>query len=315
MADKSPNSYAEWVANAVDDLLAQDKVVEADAVWQAAQVELKSYPPLLAWLENEVNLAIADYKRRHAAPVKDVTPTADDGDAAPASAVDTEREQPRPRKATAGWEGARKQADAAIDKGVSQLKRTIRAKFGRRRGKWRPTIFNQAGEVLIWLLLAVLGGVLWRWGGLFTILTVEAMFFDGRTVIQDLGPWQWLVPMGVSALETIWWPLNAPTPLRLMFFAVTAIFDILSTAYGAALWLAGRNFPLWVGGIQAPATTAEFSGILVAAILVSSIIVTFGPERLLIAALREGLGAFLAFWICLWNLLKGWSTALANYNS
>ena len=139
-------------------------------------------------------------------------------------------------------------------------------------------VWARLGETVAVLAALALAGAIWWLGAWCTLTALRAVGIP----VHQLGLWQWLIPIGASVIELLWWPNTAQAAYKGLSFTVISALDVLSTFHGAAIWARNRSLPL-ATGITVP---TEGAGLIVPAAIVS-IVFTFVPERLGRWAVRE----------------------------
>lgn len=127
-------------------------------------------------------------------------------------------------------------------------------------------------------VLAV-GISLWLIGGYLMLLALNAIGLP----IKEMKGFAWLIPLGISAVELRFWP--KPTTLwsyRTLMLLAIGLPDLASTFFGSWEYLRGRSVPLFTGF-----TIPEGGRTLMVLCSISSIILSFSPERLSIHALKD----------------------------
>jgi hypothetical protein len=138
--------------------------------------------------------------------------------------------------------------------------------------------FNAFLDIIAALFVLAVGTTLWSIGAYFTLLALAKFGLP----INDLDAFAWLIPIGVSVLELRYWPEAKQTQVKTGMMLLVGGFDLLSTSYGIYLWFPGRIIPLGMGYTMPRTGLALFIPVLVV-----SIILTFGPERIIIWAGKE----------------------------
>lgn len=177
------------------------------------------------------------------------------------------------RASAKGTQGRREAAPSPAEEGAAPVQH------------YSSPMLNQAGEGLAFLGALALALVGWIIGASFTLAALVAL----GAPLSQVGGWQWLIPVAVSAIEVRWWPGRTDSEGKGILFTIVAGLDMLSTYYGFILWASGRFIPLGIG-FTLPTTGSALLGMAT----VVSVILTFAPERVLVWALHE--------------LRKNWST-------
>lgn len=133
-------------------------------------------------------------------------------------------------------------------------------------------------DMLVALFLMGIGLSLWYAGAYFTITSLIKL----GVPLRNLDGFEWLIPIGVSLLELRYWPGVKQTQVKTLALLLVGGFDLLSTAYGVFLWFPGKTIPLGMG------YTMPTTGLaLLIPVFIGSLILTFGPERIIVWAGRE----------------------------
>jgi hypothetical protein len=133
-------------------------------------------------------------------------------------------------------------------------------------------------DIFVALFVMGIGLALWYAGAYFTITALIRL----GVPLDTLDGFEWLIPLGVSLLELRYWPSVKQTQMKTLALLLVGGFDLLSTTYGVFLWFPGRVIPLGMG------YTIPKSGIaLLIPVFVVSLILTFGPERIVVWAGKE----------------------------
>jgi len=150
----------------------------------------------------------------------------------------------------------------------------------RRRAQSRPA---GAGDVIAYLAAIGLGMAGWVIDGYFSLVALAEM---GLPIVAAIGwPWElsaaalaaWLIPVGVEAIEQVFFPTRA-RGWRLALFLAVAGLNVAAVSYGLWVAFAGAG----VFGLQ----LAEGSRALWAVTIGGGLALAFLPGRLALAALR-----------------------------
>lgn len=142
----------------------------------------------------------------------------------------------------------------------------------------RSAPYSTFFDILVALFLMGVGLALWYAGAYFTI----AAFVTLGVPLHTLDGFEWLIPVSVSLLELRYWPGVKQTQVKTLALLLVGGFDLLSTAYGVLLWFPGRTIPLGLGYTMPSRGLA-----LVLPVFVISLILTFGPERIVVWSANE----------------------------
>jgi hypothetical protein len=140
------------------------------------------------------------------------------------------------------------------------------------------TAYSGYIDILVALFLMAVGLALWLAGAYFTITSLITL----GVPMGKLDGFEWLIPIGVSLLELRYWPSVKQTQVKTLALLLVGGFDLLSTAYGVFLWFPGKTIPLGMG------YTMPANGLaLLIPVFIVSIILTFGPERIVVWSGKE----------------------------
>ena len=140
------------------------------------------------------------------------------------------------------------------------------------------TAYSAYVDILVALFLMGIGLALWLAGAYFTITSLTKL----GVPLRKLDGFEWLIPIGVSLLELRYWPSVKQTQVKTLALLLVGGFDLLSTAYGVFMWFPGKTIPLGMGYTM-PATGLA----LLIPVFIVSIILTFGPERIVVWSANE----------------------------
>lgn len=140
-----------------------------------------------------------------------------------------------------------------------------------------------AGDLIAYLAAIGLGAAGWVIDGYFSLVALAEL---GLPVVAAIGwPWElsaaalaaWLIPVGVEAIEQVFFPTRA-RGWRLALFLAVAGLNVAAVSYGLWVAFAGAG----VFGLQ----LAEGSRALWAVTIGGGLALAFLPGRLALAALR-----------------------------
>lgn len=110
-------------------------------------------------------------------------------------------------------------------------------------------LYRRLGTTIAFGGAAVVGALIWYFGGLFT-LDYLADTFDEIAAFVAAAPWwqSWSIPVAVSAMELFLWPRRERRPhvflIRLSLWLFILAFDILTTHRGVLPVISRQELPL-----------------------------------------------------------------------
>lgn len=133
-------------------------------------------------------------------------------------------------------------------------------------------------DIIAALFVLTVGVSLWVVGAHFTIMSLMKI----GVPLSSLDAGTMLIPLGISVLELRYWPGAKQTQVKVIAMLLVGGFDLLSTAYGIYIWFPGKVIPLGMGYTMPADGLALFIPVFLL-----SLILTFGPERIIIWACKE----------------------------
>lgn len=157
-------------------------------------------------------------------------------------------------------------------------------------------LYRRVGTTIALLGAALIGGLMWYYGGVFTLDYLSDTFAALAALFAG-GPWwyAWWIPLVVSAIELFLWPRRERRRLiaavRLLLWLAVLAFDVLTTVRGLV--------PV-VRALVGPAVTETDlgRGVLLGGCVAVGVLFAFLPETIA----RWVIGDLWALWVApLWR--------------
>jgi len=136
------------------------------------------------------------------------------------------------------------------------------------------TLYDRIMESVAHITTLVGASALWWIGAQFTLAFMALLHIP----VGSLSYAQWLIPIGITAIEMRYWPRKGMNRNLIIVFLVIAGIDLATSLIGGKQWLTGRD----IGSYIIPDT-----GVLWGVSLIVACFSAFWPEKLARAAITE----------------------------